>query len=136
MVTQAFVSSLQNNLFDAKTTMSPTESTTLAKVEVSTTSQSSKSKSRAMQQSTAEAVTKPMTTFNSSLLKPTTRSRYCELFEEEDDCNSDKDCSWCNLLDQCFGRNKEDLKLCARNEKRSEVDDAGMFIRGRFFLLF
>ena len=49
--------------------------------------------------------------------------KYCELFEQEDECNSDRDCSWCNILDECVGRNKEDFRYCSGDKRNMEIDD-------------
>ena len=60
-------------------------------------------------------------------LKKTTRAgSYCELFEQEDECNGDQDCSWCNILDLCIGRNKEDFKHCTGNKRNAEIAASGM----------
>eukprot|EP00794_Sanderia_malayensis_P017516 gene17516-19266_t len=71
--------------------------------------------------------TQKMTTFNSTLLTSkttTSASRYCVLFELEDQCNSDHDCSWCNILNKCLGRTKEDFEYCTRNDKRSQAESS------------
>ena len=49
--------------------------------------------------------------------------KYCELFEQEDECNSDRDCSWCNILDECVGRNKEDFRYCSGDKRNIAIDD-------------
>ena len=54
--------------------------------------------------------------------RTTKAGRYCELFEQEDECNSDKDCSWCNILDECVGRNKEDFQYCAGDKRNADLD--------------
>eukprot|EP00795_Rhopilema_esculentum_P013327 gene13327-4173_t len=54
--------------------------------------------------------------------RTTKAGRYCELFEQEDECNSDKDCSWCNILDECVGRNKEDFRYCAGDKRNADLD--------------
>jgi len=49
-------------------------------------------------------------------------AKYCQLFEQEDECNGDQDCSWCNILDLCVGRNKEDFKRCTGSKRNEEIN--------------
>ena len=58
--------------------------------------------------------------------KATNSEKYCELFEQEDECNGDQDCSWCNILDICVGRNKEDFKRCTGTKRNEEINAPSM----------
>ena len=49
----------------------------------------------------------------------TMKSKYCVVYEEEDNCNSDQNCSWCNILSECIGRTTNDYQYCFENNKRS-----------------
>ena len=70
----------------------------------------------------------PVTLRNITMSKETTTNSgmYCELFEQEDECNGDKDCSWCNILDVCVGRNKEDFKHCIGDKRNEKINVPSM----------
>ena len=81
---------------------------------------------------------KPIVTYSNATRVPSTAAnteRYCELFEQEDECNGDQDCSWCNILEMCIGRKKEDFKHCIGNKRNKEIDQPGMRLCNSLLLL-
>ena len=90
----------------------------------------------------SEATKLPMSTrgpvaisTNSSTPKETggNSAKYCQLFEQEDECNGDQDCSWCNMLDLCVGRNKEDFKRCTGSKRNEEINTPSMYFYVCYF---